>query len=89
MSGLDQITVRVRIGTGVRDFGPKLDCKVRGARFWSETRWSGPYPIFWSAISGPIRDSPDRVSKDINFFGPNNSVRNRSNPNFSEKCFII
>ena len=75
--------------TGPNRYGGPKDSKVRDARFWSETRWSGPYPIFWSAISGPIRDSPDRGSKDINFFGPNNSVRNRSNPNFSEKCFII
>ncbi len=78
MSGPDQITVPVRIGTVVRDFGPMFMWSgpwsedkwsvVRGPNygpeFWSEIKWSGP----WSEIFGPILNGPVRSEVLVRIF---------------------
>ena len=65
----NQITVPVRIGTVVRDFGTILFGLVRGTKFWYETQWFGSGSDSWFVISGPLRNGI--FQKIVFFFEPN------------------
>ena len=81
MIGTDQITVPVRIGTVVRDFGPNFIGPVRGPNLIGP-KLIGPVrgPSIWSVFSVPVRVGPVRIFSKNYLFGPDQIFGPRIGP---------